>query len=616
MKNSFIHNAFHLLGADITSTQREIATKVSNAGKFLAIGEDIQHDDDLFLSTADRTPKLIKESESRLADPVDRLTDSFFWFVISTGDDSKIFDAVQAQDKDFLATLYESGDSFQRKNAAIGQSIIFEHTQKKTDFESALKMWAGILGDETFWNNWVKLYKSYDYLDTSERLIESFRRDIHQITAEKFFAVSKLDDAVDAQIVDKYIKVPEQSFEKTLEPHILQLREMKIRIQKLRTSPSLLTEELMVNQATKDEVNVLAGTTVDMQKQFAADKLLQNSKVTHELDTLIEQFLSLVITAHNRSMSYGEPLKENLQFMLGILALIEPLSTNPIVRDRIRKNNLILRDFVRDDAEFEQGAPHTLELYDLQRKLDSLPDDNTLVEYQGTIGTYLEYFRQRSAAIQSAVRDAGASPELLISISLRFHGLATQINNFAQGILQTIEHSVKNSQQPSSAAQNAIPTMRVAREHMRFAQFILVEIAHGSWLSFKQRSSMAADRSIVSENIRQVSVLLRDAKPGMYEASTYATKSVPSSGGCYIATHVYGTYDSPELWMLRRFRDTVLAQSVAGRAFIRMYYAVSPAAIKKFGQRSFFNKVARAIVTKAVSSLEARHFSKEPYSGV
>jgi len=46
-------------------------------------------------------------------------------------------------------------------------------------------------------------------------------------------------------------------------------------------------------------------------------------------------------------------------------------------------------------------------------------------------------------------------------------------------------------------------------------------------------------------------------------------------GGCFIATAVYGP-DAPELFILRAFRDRVLAQSQAGRAFIRLYYLLSP----------------------------------------
>ena len=46
--------------------------------------------------------------------------------------------------------------------------------------------------------------------------------------------------------------------------------------------------------------------------------------------------------------------------------------------------------------------------------------------------------------------------------------------------------------------------------------------------------------------------------------------------GCYIATAVYGSYDCPQVLVLRKFRDEILSKSRCGRAFIKMYYFFSP----------------------------------------
>ena len=47
--------------------------------------------------------------------------------------------------------------------------------------------------------------------------------------------------------------------------------------------------------------------------------------------------------------------------------------------------------------------------------------------------------------------------------------------------------------------------------------------------------------------------------------SRRSSTSGSSSDGCYIATSVYGSYDCPEVWTLRRFRDEYLKGSVYGR---------------------------------------------------
>lgn len=41
---------------------------------------------------------------------------------------------------------------------------------------------------------------------------------------------------------------------------------------------------------------------------------------------------------------------------------------------------------------------------------------------------------------------------------------------------------------------------------------------------------------------------------------------------CFIATTVYGDRDAPQVRMLRDFRDNVLMESPAGRAFVDFYY--------------------------------------------
>jgi len=50
----------------------------------------------------------------------------------------------------------------------------------------------------------------------------------------------------------------------------------------------------------------------------------------------------------------------------------------------------------------------------------------------------------------------------------------------------------------------------------------------------------------------------------------------PGSGGCFIATAVYGTDMAAEVISLKRFRDNFLMKKKFGRAFVRWYYRHSP----------------------------------------
>lgn len=73
--------------------------------------------------------------------------------------------------------------------------------------------------------------------------------------------------------------------------------------------------------------------------------------------------------------------------------------------------------------------------------------------------------------------------------------------------------------------------------------------------------------------------------------------------GCYIATAVYGSYDCPEVWTLRRFRDNTLDRTWYGRAFIRAYYAVSPTLVRWFGKGSWFQAMFRPMLDRLVDRL-------------
>ncbi|MBE7090621.1 MAG: hypothetical protein E7363_01745 [Clostridiales bacterium] len=92
------------------------------------------------------------------------------------------------------------------------------------------------------------------------------------------------------------------------------------------------------------------------------------------------------------------------------------------------------------------------------------------------------------------------------------------------------------------------------------------------------------------------------------------TYTLPASGGCYIATCVYGSYNCPQVWTLRRYRDETLGATWYGRCFIRLYYAISPTLVKWFGQTKWFQKIWKKKLDKKIIKLQAKGFADTPYS--
>lgn len=99
-----------------------------------------------------------------------------------------------------------------------------------------------------------------------------------------------------------------------------------------------------------------------------------------------------------------------------------------------------------------------------------------------------------------------------------------------------------------------------------------------------------------------------------YVASNIEDRDMTKAQGCYIATSVYGTYDCPELWTLRRFRDEVLYQLFLGRLFIKFYYLVSPKIVAIFGKNEIFNTFFKNILNIIVKKLQLKGTSAKPYT--
>lgn len=85
------------------------------------------------------------------------------------------------------------------------------------------------------------------------------------------------------------------------------------------------------------------------------------------------------------------------------------------------------------------------------------------------------------------------------------------------------------------------------------------------------------------------------------------------SSGCYVATAVYGSYDCPQVWTLRRYRDNTLAKTWYGRAFIHIYYAVSPTLVKWFGNTEWFRRLWKGRLDHMVANLNASGVEGTPY---
>lgn len=122
-------------------------------------------------------------------------------------------------------------------------------------------------------------------------------------------------------------------------------------------------------------------------------------------------------------------------------------------------------------------------------------------------------------------------------------------------------------------------------------------------------ASTEAQRSAAIARIKEIQTRF----PTDENIRTIANVATPSKAGCYVATAVYGSYNCPEVWVLRRFRDQYLRRTPLGRALVATYYFLSPPLVRRFGNRPWFGTAARPILNRLIASLRTDGIADTPY---
>lgn len=130
---------------------------------------------------------------------------------------------------------------------------------------------------------------------------------------------------------------------------------------------------------------------------------------------------------------------------------------------------------------------------------------------------------------------------------------------------------------------------------------------YGDWS--RECAFTKEDKEQVNNRIMECHYKIKKIDPSY----TIPERPNTTNNGCYVATAVYGSYDCPQVWTLRRFRDFTLAETWYGRAFIRTYYAISPTLVKWFGHTEWFKKMWKGKLDRMVANLNAEGVKDTPY---
>ncbi len=143
---------------------------------------------------------------------------------------------------------------------------------------------------------------------------------------------------------------------------------------------------------------------------------------------------------------------------------------------------------------------------------------------------------------------------------------------------------------------------------LKYQENTLVDFYNSLYGTFKIQAYSATH-----DVIESYTKVIKDYEPDHTNPLDNMIQPIPQKSGCYVATAVYGSYDCPEVWTLRRFRDYTLLRTWYGRIFVKTYYAISPTLVKWFGNTIWFKKLWRKPLDKMVNNLNKSGFKDTPY---
>lgn len=181
----------------------------------------------------------------------------------------------------------------------------------------------------------------------------------------------------------------------------------------------------------------------------------------------------------------------------------------------------------------------------------------------------------------------------------------TAVNTIASCVLAyaPIENKIEEIMNRDDAADNE--TCKECLLYIRRARYQIANMQFEPSVGVKEYL-------IKAELIHEFAEKIHQLDPS-FEVPSVESKT-NASGGCYVATAVYGSYDCPQVWTLRRFRDYTLAATWYGRAFIHAYYSISPTLVKWFGKTEWFKNMWKPTLDRMVERLNSDGVKNTPYN--
>jgi len=584
------NNPFRVLGVLSNAKASEIKNNRNKIKAFIAAEQEIELDYDFpVLGHLKRTEGLVNTAISVLNLDQDKIINSLFWFYYGNHTDEPAFDFLKENDISSAVSLWKdvSKNIINERNISaylnLSTLLLFNSSRNGSvdlsDFTDALSLKLGAL-ESDFLNVYCQAVADHTYTITKEDIQSLFLKNIEINFIQKghisMIGFIKILDGIQfsakSTILKSFVNKPIDEIEKKVE---------QTRTNRKRDQPSAIEYGKWLFDKTKDDLNLLKSVLGEQDLKYSAiaDKIAEEV-LQCGIDYFKEFKDSDTIDPGNSSMN--------------CFKLAKSIVVGSIVSQRCNENIANLQEWIDD--------PDRLKYRRIKQYFEPLTKLIDEFEVQNeTIANAVTYLNHAKPLLQNIKNILGSTESLYL-------GLSTRIASDAQGY---IVNEVNVTQDAVTKSAEQFGGERRIASMVFLSKFKEVLAAAWNATILLGTLDMLSDFKINHYNKNKETLRQLCNQLGVYTNDSPSPPPSPSShpqqpkGGCYIATMVYGSYDAPEVLILRQFRDNVLDKYYLGRRFISFYYHYSPGWVAKMQDKRRINIILKSVLNVLVKSMKS-----------
>jgi hypothetical protein len=568
--NLISENPYRTLGIFCGASTRDIQKQLAMVKAFSRVGKQSKLETDFeFLGGVNRDIDLVTEAANKIEQAKNKVVYALFWFQ-------------KANHVDETAIRY----------------LLNNETQK------AVEIWSKII--ETS-NNIVTSKNFSAYLNLSTLLVELGYQTKNKMSVSSGFQLK--GTILSSEQFNDFVKCVGGE-------NIVLNREV--------IAEEIVTE--MLNTIKNGSVDLSFTDIIESFKTFPPKVLgTLKKKYTEQPILSIEREIELSKESREESPEdankYGIDLykrtKQNLQFLIQTLGKtnIEIKTLANSLANEILQCSIDFFNCHRDDGDSDPGE----EAVKLAKMAKSIcppgPTFNRINENLETIQEWVDEApeRQRNKIVASDIVYISAKLE-------RFQNLEDTVDN-AKDLINSCKPRLQKIREVLGSTDDFY--LKVSSAVVSNAQGMLVTVVNKAQENFKYTHSLITLSTIVTNaysattsmdsmdmhpNLRQQyltnKTTLGNIKNQINAANRPVSSSSSSSGGCYIATMAYGSYEHPKVIVLRNYRDNVLLKKSTGRLIVTAYYAISPKLVALLKNNTLINNWLRVFLDAIIVKIK------------